>query len=61
MFPLVYLCPALVTGDIVTGQGDHFHPPFLELGLQLHAFAQLRGTDRGVVRWVREQDAPTGT
>lgn len=50
-----------MTGDVITGQGDHLDPPLLELWLQLHAFPQLGRADRGVIRGVGKQDAPTET
>lgn len=48
-----------MTGDVITGQGDHLDPPLLELGLQLHAFPQLGRAYWGVIRGMGKQDAPT--
>lgn len=50
-----------MTGDVITGEGDHLNPPLLELWLQLHAFPQLGRAHRGVIRGVGKQDAPTKT
>lgn len=50
-----------MTGDVITGQGDHLNPPLFELWLQLHAFPQLGRAHRGVIRGVGKQDAPTET
>lgn len=50
-----------MTGDVITGQGDHLNPPLFKLWLQLHAFPQLGRAHRGVIRGVGKQDAPTET
>lgn len=53
--------PAHVGLHVVHAQAGHLHVALVELALELRNVSELGGADRGEVRGMGEQDAPTVT